>query len=260
MLKTCTLYSGSTGNSIYVESNDTKILIDVGVSCKKILEALQLINVNITEIDAILITHEHSDHTKALNLIANKYKIPIYCNELTWNSLNLSTTINKNIFINNELFKIGDLQIFPFSTPHDAADPCGFNIYNNTSKITIATDIGYISEDIFNNLKNSSMIFLESNYDPEVLKLSSYPYLLKQRIASKIGHLDNYSAGNVINKLSSYGLKDAVLIHLSKENNFPELALETVKEKLLENKNTSICIPNIHIAPRNKPSEFFEVI
>lgn len=258
MLKTCTLYSGSSGNSIYVESKNTKILIDVGVSCKKILEALEQIEVNILDINAILITHEHIDHTKALNLITRKYDIPIYCNKLTWDALNLTCSIQKNTFTNNELFEIGDLKIFPFSTSHDAADPCGFNIYNQNSKITVATDIGCISTNLVKHLKNSSLLFVESNYDPEVLKMSSYPYKLKQRIASNIGHLDNYSAGKLISSLSSTGLKDAVLIHLSKENNFSELALATVNEEL--QKTNQHVKTNIHIAPRNEPSKFFEVI
>ena len=258
MLKTCTLYSGSSGNSIFVESKNTKILIDVGVSCKKILEALKQIGVNILEIDAILITHEHIDHTKALNLIASKYNIPVYCNKLTWNALKLNCHIPQNTFTNNEFFEIGDFKIFPFSTSHDAADPCGFNIYNKNSKITIATDIGCVSPELLGHLKNSSLLFVESNYDPEVLKMSSYPYRLKQRIASNIGHLDNYSAGKIISCLANSGLKDAVLIHLSKENNFSELALATVNEEL-QKFNTDIKT-SIHIAPRNEPSQFFEVI
>jgi len=188
MLKTCTLYSGSSGNSIYVESKNTKILIDVGVSCKKILEALEQIKVNILDINAILITHEHIDHTKALNLLSSKFNIPVYCNKLTWDALKLTCPVQKNTFTNNEFFEIGDLKIFPFSTSHDAADPCGFNIYNQNSKITIATDIGCVSSNLLKNLENSSLLFVESNYDPEVLKMSSYPYKLKQRIASNIGH------------------------------------------------------------------------
>ena len=258
MLKTCTLYSGSSGNSIYVESKNTKILIDVGVSCKKILEALEQIKVNILDINAILITHEHIDHTKALNLLSSKFNIPVYCNKLTWDALKLTCPVQKNTFTNNEFFEIGDLKIFPFSTSHDAADPCGFNIYNQNSKITIATDIGCVSSNLLKNLENSSLLFVESNYDPEVLKMSSYPYKLKQRIASNIGHLDNYSAGKIIGFLSNNGLKDAILIHLSKENNFSELALATVNEEL--QKTNKEIKTNIYIAPRNEPSKFFEVI
>lgn len=130
----------------------------------------------------------------------------------------------------------------------------GFNIYNCNKKISIATDVGHISEELLGHLKNSSSILLEANYDPEVLKCSHYPYILKQRISSNNGHLSNSSAGKAIANLYSYGLKNALLIHLSKENNFPELAYETVISELTNCKNI-----NLDIAPRDNPSKLFEV-
>lgn len=259
MLKCCSLYSGSSGNSFFVQSKNSKILIDVGVSVKKIETALnEQFNLKLDNIDAIFITHEHSDHTKGLKIICSKYNIPIYATKGTWDALNnIDIPLEKkNIIKLNTSFNFNDLRIFPFPTPHDANEPCGYNIYNNNSKISIATDIGYINENLFNNLKASSFIMLEANYEPNILKVSHYPYLLKKRIASNNGHLSNIDAGQTISKLIDYGLKDALLIHLSKENNMPEIAYQTVIEKLnKENKNDF----NLHIAPRNNPSTIFNI-
>ncbi len=259
MLRYCSLYSGSSGNSFFVESNKTQILIDAGVSTKKILTALDKLNVSINNIQGILVTHEHTDHTKSLANLSAKYNIPIYANKKTWNAIpEISDKIssdNKKIFNMLENFSIGDLKIFAFKISHDAADPCGFNIYNSNKKISIATDIGCVTEDLLENLKNSSSILLEANYDPNILKCSRYPYILKERISGKKGHLSNSSAGKVLSNLCNFGLTQALLIHLSKENNFPELAYQTVVDELSQNKNISI-----NIAPRNEPSDLFNVI
>lgn len=264
MLKCCSLYSGSSGNSFFIQSENTKVLIDVGVSCKKIETALNSgFNLSLNDIDAIFITHEHIDHTKSLNLISSKYNLPVYASRGTWLALKEKTAKisdeNKKVIELDKSFEFKDLRIFPFSTHHDAAEPCGFNIYNNNSKISIATDLGHIDDKIFNNLKDSSFVMLESNYEPNILKLSSYPYNLKRRISGKFGHLSNGDAGETICRLIDYGLKDVLLIHLSKENNVPEIAYETVIEKL---KNTSCSLDNINlnIAPRDTPSKIFNII
>ena len=260
MIKCCSLYSGSSGNSFLVQTNHTKLLVDAGVSCKKIEMALNNLSISPTEIQAVLVTHEHVDHTKGLGILSNKYNIPIYANEKTWKHINSDkiSDDNKKIFINNKSFDISDLIISPFSTPHDAADPCGFNIYNGSKKISVATDLGNITEDVFNNLKNSSLIFLESNYDMNILKYSHYPYHLIRRIASSLGHLENCVAGQTIAKLIDSGLKNAFLIHLSKENNFPELANKTVWEELQKYNfsEKDICI---NVAPRDNPSQIINL-
>ena len=261
MLKCCSLYSGSSGNSFFIQSDNSNILVDVGVSIKKIQSALnEKFNLSLDNIDAIFITHEHVDHTKSLFQIASKYDMPIFATFGTWHALELQNKPinNKNTFILNKSFNFKDLRIYPFPTPHDAEEPCGFNIYNHNSKISIATDIGYIDENLFNHLKESSFIMLESNYEPQMLKFSTYPYILKRRISGNLGHLSNDDAGNTISKLISYGLKDALLIHLSKENNMPEIAYQNVMEKLNScNQNTE----NFHlsIAPRNNPSVIFDI-
>ena len=263
MLNFCSLYSGSSGNSLLVQTSNTKILIDVGESAKKVSYALSSMEVNPSEIDAILITHEHSDHIKGLGTFAKKYDIPVYSNSRTWDSMpEQSKKISeKNIrfFKIEEDFEIGDLKIHPFKIPHDAANPCGFNIFHENKKISIATDIGHMTSNIAHKLEDSCFLLLEANYDPNILKYSSYPYLLKQRIAGPNGHLPNEDAGKTISFLMNSGLKQVMLGHLSKENNFPELAYKTVVDELIESKLDSSKI-KIEIANRSCPSKMIEVV
>lgn len=258
MLNFCSLYSGSSGNSFFIQNDDTNILIDAGVSSKKIVEALEGLNINPSSIDALLITHEHIDHTKSLATFSNKFNIPIYANEKTWAAMHnfCEKLPPKNIckFTTNKSFKINSFEIFPFQISHDAADPCGFNIFYNSKKISIATDLGIVSDNTLNFLKDSNFVLLESNYDPNILKLSSYPYNLKQRISSNLGHLSNINAGKALAKLADNGLKEALLIHLSKENNFPELAYQTVMQEISQKNDFTLSV-----APRNNPSKLFKI-
>ena len=237
MFNFCSLYSGSSGNSLFVESENTKLLVDAGVSSKKIETALTNLEIDPSSINGILITHEHSDHIKGLGTFAKKFNLPVYVNQKTLDAMpNQKDKISeKNIKIikNEEKFEIGDLKIKPFSIPHDAANPCGFNIIHDNKKISIATDIGHMTNGIIKNLEDSIFIMLEANYDPEVLKFSKYPYILKSRIAGPTGHLPNEMAGKTIAHLLNSGLQQAILGHLSKESNFPELAYKTVIDEVI---------------------------
>ena len=151
------------------------------------------------------------------------------------------------------------MKIFPFTVPHDAANPCGFNLFHDDKKISIATDIGHMDNNLLDKLKESSFILLEANYDPDILKYSKYPFQLKQRILSPIGHLSNESSGKTITELTTkYGLKSAMLGHLSKENNFPELALKTVTDEL-QNKNVTTKDVTIQVASRDYPSKLIKI-
>ena len=262
MLNFCSLYSGSSGNCLFVENNSTKILVDCGVSGKKVCEGLESIDKKIEDIDAILVTHEHSDHIQSLGLISKKYDIPVYANFETWQAMQTQAqkinTSNQKTFENDNDFEVGNLLIHPFSTPHDAANPCGFNIYSGKKKLSIATDLGHMDNIILENLKGSSFILLESNYDPEILRVSKYPYILKQRIAGPNGHLSNSTAGKTIGCLIQNDLKTVMLGHLSKENNFPELAYQTVVEELI-GQNIDTNEISLSVANRNNPTKIIEL-
>ena len=263
MLKFCSIYSGSSGNCLFVDSHHTKILIDAGVSCKKICEGLDQIGESINDIDAILVTHEHSDHVQGLGTVSQKFDIPVYANTETWNAMEKQRSkVNpKNIytFENDSDFKLNDLTIHPFSTPHDAANPCGFNIHNGTKRLSVATDLGYINDALISELFSSSFLFLEANYDTEILKVSKYPFALKKRISGPYGHLSNVTAGKTIhNLLLKKDLNEVMLGHLSKENNFPELAYQTVVNELIE-KNTDLNEIKLSVANRNSPSKVINI-
>lgn len=262
MLNFCSLYSGSTGNSLFVQSNNSKILIDCGVSCKKIEEALNSIEVDASSIDAILVTHEHSDHVKGLATFSSKFDIPVYSTLETFDNMEKITSKisnnNLNYFKPDEKFCIKDLEILPFSIPHDAANPCGFNIFNDDKKISIATDIGHMNAKILNKLEGSSFLLLESNYDTEVLKCCSYPFYLKSRISGPTGHLSNDIAGKTITYLLKNGLKTAMLGHLSKESNLPELAYTTTVNEILSSGIDENSF-NISIANRDIPGKLITI-
>lgn len=261
MFQFCSLYSGSSGNCSFVQTNTTKILIDAGESAKKIVESLNSINIDVNSIDAILITHEHSDHIKGLGTLSKKFHIPVYANIETWHAMpNQKEKIEEDKIqvFHFSKFSIGDIDIMPFSIPHDAANPCGFNLYHGNKKMSIATDIGHMNKEIINHLSNSSFVLLEANYEPEILKCSSYPYLLKERIKGPNGHLSNSDAGSTISHLINHGLHNVMLGHLSKENNFPELAYKTVMEKLIEANISENCL-QLNVADRYHVSPIIEV-
>ena len=262
MFRFCSLYSSSTGNCLFVETDNSKILVDAGVSAKKISSALASIDVSIEDIDGILVTHEHSDHVQSLGTISKKFDIPVFANSETWDAMpkQRDKICDNNVkkFCVNEGFEIGDLKVLPFSIPHDAANPCGFNFFYDNKKLSIATDLGHITTNILNHLDGSNFLMLESNYDVEVLKCGPYPFMLKSRIAGPNGHLSNNLAGKTISHLIGSGLSDVVIGHLSKDNNFPELAYTTVLEELAVN-NYSASDVNISVASRIEPSKLFSI-
>ena len=250
------------GNCLYVESENTKLLIDAGVSLKKIEKGLETLNISPSSLDGILVTHEHSDHIQSLGNLSKKFNLPVYANSETFDNMSKQTdkisAENIKKFKVSEKFEIKDLEINPFSIPHDAANPCGFNISNNSDKISIATDIGHMTNDILKQLEDSKFILLESNYDTEVLKCSKYPYILKQRIAGPNGHLSNEVASKVINYLLQGNLKTAMLGHLSKESNFPELAYQTVVDELISS-GTDVSKLNLSVASRDKVGKLIHI-
>ncbi len=239
----CSLASGSSGNCHLINDDKQFILIDAGLSGKQIENKLKEVDVDPKNISAILVSHEHSDHISGVGILSRRYNIPIYANNGTWDGMECKigkiNEANINFFKTNENFSIGDFNIKPYTISHDANEPVGFSIEKNNIKISIATDLGYISDNIIEEISGSNLLILESNHDEEMLKAGSYPYSLKRRVLSNIGHLSNEAAGNAIVELVSKNVKSILLAHLSKENNFPELAIATVKN-ILESKKIMI--------------------
>lgn len=220
------------------------------------------IGIDASSLNGILVTHEHSDHIQSVGNLSKKFDIPVFTTQETFDAMSAQTQkiSNNNIKKINiyENFSIGEIKILPFSIPHDAANPCGFNLSDGNNKISIATDIGHMNNYILNNLEGSKFILLESNYDPEVLKCAKYPFKLKSRIAGPTGHLSNSMAGKTINFLIKTGLKTAMLGHLSKESNFPELAYQTVVDEIISSGTDSSKI-NLSVANRDFPGKLINI-
>lgn len=227
------LFSGSSGNAVYVGCDGEGILVDAGVSCSRIVKELERIGVQPESLKAIVVTHEHADHTASAGILSRKFDLPIYATEGTWGGMQekLGAVQEKNIRLIDarQDFFIGKINISPFAIPHDAADPCGFSFSCGRLKASIATDIGCIRDGWMNAVSGSDILLLESNYDEDMLKAGKYPYVLKKRILGRSGHLSNDDAGKAAVQLAAREVKNIILGHLSKENNFPQLAEQTVK-------------------------------
>lgn len=240
-MRLCAIASGSSGNCIYVGSQATHLLIDTGISGIKTEKGLNFLGLKTNEIDGILITHEHADHIGGLGVISRKYGIPIYATKgtiraiLSCNSLGaLDETLFHEIET-DQTFCIKDLKVNPMRTSHDAAEPVAYRLSYENKKIAVATDLGTYNDYTIESLKGMDVLFLEANHDVNMLQVGPYPYYLKQRILGEKGHLSNEMSGTLLKKLLHDHLQEVVLGHLSKENNLPELAYETVRLELQEN-------------------------
>lgn len=259
----CSLYSGSSGNSIFVSSGKTNILIDAGLPGKKIDEALKSIDKDPSSIDGIFITHEHSDHIKGVGILSRKYDIPIYANDKTWSAMEASLgkikEHNIKIMDRRSVVQIGDLDVKSFVIPHDAIAPVGYTISNNDKKVSVATDFGTFTDEIYNNIKDSRVILLESNHDVNMLKYGPYLYTLKRRILSEIGHLSNEDCGKAIIDIAKCGEgKNILLGHLSKTNNNPDLAFQTALSAIEEKGIVQGKDITLSMAKRDNPSGYIE--
>ncbi len=257
----CSISSGSSGNCIYVSSGRTRILIDVGISKKSLNDALKLIKVRSESIDGILLTHEHLDHYRGAGIFSRAYKVPLYLSEKTYSVLNDKFLDIKdiNIISNDSEFAIGDLDVKVFKIPHDAVDPVGYSIMNCNKKVSVATDMGYFSDEVFNNLRDSDVVLIESNYNEDMIKVSPYPHYLKKRILSNLGHLSNEDCAKAVIDLVRYSRKNIILGHLSGTNNFPELAYKTVENALLDNGFKIGIDLNLTVAHRSLPSNYMKI-
>lgn len=235
-VKFCSLSSGSSGNAQYIETKDSRILIDNGFSGKRLVELLASIDVSPDTLDAILVTHEHTDHVKGVGVMSRRYDIPIYGNTNTWTGMEKKIgKIKENnikLFATEDYFNIKDIEVNPIHIFHDANEPVGYVLRNGKVKISIITDTGWVNTSMKEKIKDSNLCLLESNHDTNMLENGTYPWRLKQRIASTRGHLSNDDAGMTLCETLAGNGEIVLLGHLSQDNNDPEIAYRTVKNHL----------------------------
>lgn len=238
----CPLASGSKGNSIFIGTKTTRVLIDAGISFSSLLKRLQQIEIDINTIQAILITHEHSDHIAGLAVIAEKLKIPILTNAETAKGIHSAIGIRPRfkIFTTGEPFEFGDLEVHPFSIPHDTLDPVAFTIKTGSLKLGFCADLGHATSLVKKQLEKCDYLYLEANHQPSMVHASNRPQSLKQRIMGKQGHLSNQQCGELLASVYHPGLKHVYLAHLSGECNTDEVALKVVREFVQEPLEISI--------------------
>ncbi len=259
-MKFCTLFSGSSGNCIYVEYKNTRVLFDAGKNTKHINLALAGFGLSLKDIDGIFLTHGHSDHISAIPVIASKYGMPVFAKEGV-----LSLLVERHGIIPSRLtllsgngtFTFKDLKITPFSTPHDAQDSVGYHIAGDGEGLTIATDLGFVTDEIYSHMKSSNFVIIESNYDPDMLANGPYPYPLKMRVQGSHGHLSNGDCAYTVCRLAQDGIKHFMLAHLSENNNRPELAFSEVCGALAAAGYTPGQV-TVNVAPRHFASGMFE--
>lgn len=231
MARFCSLFSSSSGNSTFIGSGKTGILIDAGVSAKRLMAALNGRDIDPCEIKGIFITHEHSDHIKGLRILASKYAIPVYATAGTLKMLEENNVLNGKFpfeVIDSDGVQVGDLLVRAFATPHDSVQSCGYTVeFSTGQRAAVATDIGRITEEVRRNLLGCDFVMLESNHDVGMLQNGPYPYALKKRILSDRGHLSNEACAAMAAELIAKGTARLFLGHLSDENNFPDLAFQT---------------------------------
>ena len=234
-MRMCSIASGSSGNCIYIGDENTHILVDAGISKKAIEAGLSHLELAGSDLNGIFITHEHSDHVKGLGVMARKYAIPMYGTRKTIEAVKQMSSLGK---IDQELFheveadeefQLNTLTLKPFHISHDGADPVAYRVYSGQKSAAVATDLGTYDDYTINNLKDLDVILLEANHDVRMLQSGSYPYPLKQRILGRYGHLCNEMSGKLLDAILSDKMKRVFLGHLSKENNYPELAYESVR-------------------------------
>jgi len=249
----CPLASGSKGNCIYLGTEHVKVLIDAGLSCRMIQMRLSEIGVSISEIDAIFITHEHTDHIQGLKVLAFKMGIPVIANNETAKGIvdYLHDCPKFKIFSTGETFAFGDLEIHPFSISHDTPDPVGFTIRTESLKLAFCTDLGFVSSHVESHLRDCDHLYIEANHETSMVHACSRPMIYKQRVLSRTGHLSNKDCGHLLAQIAHPNLKSVHLAHLSSECNSPDVAIRTIQSTLEEH---GIHLP-LCIAPQDKISQ-----
>ena len=257
--------SGSSGNCIYVGGEEARILIDAGISMKRIREGLMEENFPIENLHAIFITHEHTDHICGLGPVLRKYQIPVYATmetiEAIWEKGDMKG-VSEDLFhavVPEKTVSIEDMEIMPVRISHDAANPVCYTVQSESKKIGVATDMGCFSNETVDHLKDCDSLLLEANHDINLLQVGSYPYSLKMRILGEKGHLSNDASARLIEKVLHPGLQHILLGHLSKENNFPELAYQTVSYELEQNPVWKKMDTELLVADRMAPTKLLTI-
>lgn len=259
-MRVCSIASGSSGNCTYIGDKNTNILIDAGVSRKRIVDGLKNIGVSPKEIDGIFVTHEHIDHIQGINMMVKLFDTPVYATGRTLDYIRSKD--KKGVISMNHLYEVHsdecvalkDMEIMPFSISHDAADPVCYTVYSGGHKAGVATDLGVYDAYTIDHLLGSEILVLEANHDISMLEAGKYPYNLKLRILGNKGHLSNEDSGKLLCKLLGKGLQYAFLAHLSKENNYPCLAYQAVKCQIWEELGIDELPFNMSVASRDVPS------
>lgn len=259
-----TLFSGSSGNAAYLGTSRGAVLIDCGMSGRQVLDALDAAGLDAGAIRAMLITHEHSDHVKGAGVLSRKLGLPIYATEGTWagmqDALGDISPSRRIVIRAGESFFLNDLEIAPFSIPHDANDPVGYRIFTGRASVAIATDLGYFAPEVENAVTGADLVLLESNHDPELLKQNPhYPQRLKTRILGKKGHLSNASGAEAAVRLAKSGTRHLLLGHLSGENNTPDLAYRVVHAALTGAGARVGGDVTLHVAARYRASFLYHI-
>jgi len=230
------LSSGSTGNATVIQTKDTTLLIDVGLSCKRTDELLQQQGVTSKQVEGIFVTHEHADHIKGLGAFSRKYNVPIYANENTWKELEKHVgeiaAENRIVMQTGEACDFGTLRIESYGISHDAAEPVGYKCYEGEAKVSIVTDLGYMSHKVRDEVMDSDVLVLESNHDTEMLLAGRYPWNVKRRVLGDKGHLSNDAAGEALCEIVTGNTQRVYLAHLSREHNTQDLARITTQRAL----------------------------
>ena len=249
-LKFSILSSGSGGNAIYIEADGKRILIDAGLSEKKLSQRMAWIDRDFFGLDAVFATHEHSDHIRGIGPLARKYQLELYATEGTFNrGKNIMGTLpGFNPIRAGKSVEFGELILEPYATPHDAEESVAFIVHYRGKRLGIATDLGHVTQDVKNKLKKMDVLLVESNHDVEMLDAGPYPWITKKRIKSDVGHLSNEACGELITSVKHSGLSRVVLMHMSETNNHPDLVRLIVRQALGEDS------PEIMIAEQNQPT------
>ena len=254
MIKMAVLGSGSSGNATLVQCGDTRILVDAGLSAKQLVLRLDLLGVSADEIDAILITHEHSDHARGIDVLLRNRSIPVYANTFTHEVLEskMKSKIDWKIFRSGQDFEVGEMNIKSFKIQHDAAEPVGFVVNGRGVQLGLATDVGFVTNTMRESLRGSHALYIEANYDETLLERDTKrPWSTKQRIASRHGHLSNTQTAEFLHEIACEKLGAVMLCHLSSDCNTPELAISTVRDSLATRDITNV---SIHCSEQHEPT------